>query len=122
MSQTPENSKVLDLAAKILESGAVKPTRQRLAIARVLFARHQHLSADQVMVSANHAGAEISKVLSIPILDDENNDADNAFKLRLCNPSDNAILGVTDESVITITDIHAPVDEAMPAAEYSTLG
>ena len=65
---------------------------------------------------------EISKVLSIPIMDDENNDADNAFKLRLCNPSDNAILGATDESVITITDIHAPVDEAMPAAEYSTLG
>ena len=61
MSQTPENSKALDLAAKILESGAVKPTRQRLAIARVLFARLQHLSADQVMVSANHAGAEISK-------------------------------------------------------------
>ena len=61
MSQTPENSKALDLAAKILESGAVKPTRQRLAIARVLFARHQHLSADQVMLSANRADAELSK-------------------------------------------------------------
>ena len=61
MSQTPENSKALDLAAKILESGAVKPTRQRLAIARVLFARHQHLSADQVMLSANCAGTELSK-------------------------------------------------------------
>lgn len=61
MSQTPENSKALDLAAEILESGAVKPTRQRLAIARVLFARHQHLSADQVMLSANRAGAELSK-------------------------------------------------------------
>ena len=61
MSQTPENSKALDLAAEILESGAVKPTRQRLAIARVLFARHQHLSADQVMLSANRDGAELSK-------------------------------------------------------------
>ena len=61
MSQTPENSKALDLAAKILESGAVKPTRQRLAIARVLFARHQHLSAEQVMLSANRGGAELSK-------------------------------------------------------------
>ena len=61
MSQTPENSKALDLAAEILESGAVKPTRQRLAIARVLFARHQHLSADQVMLSANCAGTELSK-------------------------------------------------------------
>ena len=61
MSQTPENSKALDLAMEILESGAVKPTRQRLAIARVLFARHQHLSADQVMLSANRADAELSK-------------------------------------------------------------
>ena len=61
MSQTPENSKALDLAAEILESGAVKPTRQRLAIARVLFARHQHLSADQVMLSANRADTELSK-------------------------------------------------------------
>lgn len=61
MSQTPENSKALDLAAEILESGAVKPTRQRLAIARVLFARHQHLSAEQVMLSANRTGAELSK-------------------------------------------------------------
>ena len=61
MSQTPENSKALDLAAEILESGAVKPTRQRLANARVLFARHQPLSADQVMLSANCAGAELSK-------------------------------------------------------------
>ena len=61
MSQTPEVSKALDLAGEILESGAVKPTRQRLAIARVLFARHQHLSADQVMLSANRADAELSK-------------------------------------------------------------
>ena len=61
MSQTPENSKALDLAAEILESGAVKATRQRLAIARVLFARHQHLSAEQVMLSANRTGAELSK-------------------------------------------------------------
>ena len=61
MSKTPEISKALDLAVKILESGAVKPTRQRLAIARVLFARHQHLSADQVMLSANRADTELSK-------------------------------------------------------------
>ena len=61
MSQTPENSKALDLAVEILESGAVKPTRQRLAIARVLFARHQHLSADQVLTLVNQNGAELSK-------------------------------------------------------------
>lgn len=61
MSKTPEISKALDLAVEILESSAVKPTRQRLAIARVLFARHQHLSADQVMLSANRADAELSK-------------------------------------------------------------
>ena len=61
MSQTPENSKAIDLAVEILESGAVKPTRQRLAIARVLFARHQHLSADQVLTLVNQNGAELSK-------------------------------------------------------------
>jgi Fur family transcriptional regulator, iron response regulator len=61
MSRFPENSKAFDRAVEILESGAVKPTRQRLAIARVLFVCHQHLSADQVMLAANRGGAELSK-------------------------------------------------------------
>ncbi len=65
---------------------------------------------------------ETSKVLTIPILHDENNDADSVFKLRLSHPSDNAILGSTDESIITITDIHAPLEDAILAIEYSTLG
>jgi virginiamycin B lyase len=64
---------------------------------------------------------EISKVLSIPLLDDEINDTDKAFNLRLSHPSDNAILGPTYETVITITDIHAPVDEALPANAANTL-
>lgn len=64
---------------------------------------------------------EISRVLSIPILDDESNDADKAFKLRLSHPSDNAILGPTDESIITITDTDAPQKEAVPAAGPGTI-
>ena len=64
---------------------------------------------------------EISKVLSIPILDDASNDADKMFKLRLSYPSDNAILGPSDESIITITDTHAPEDEAIPAAGSGAL-
>jgi Fur family transcriptional regulator, iron response regulator len=44
-----------------LESRGVKATRQRLAIAQVLFARHQHLSADQIMGLVNGLGAGLSK-------------------------------------------------------------
>lgn len=47
--------------AKLLESRGVKPTRQRLDIARTLFARQQHLSADQVMAMVNRSGGELSK-------------------------------------------------------------
>jgi Fur family transcriptional regulator, iron response regulator len=52
---------VLDPLAEFLKSGGVKPTRQRQAIARVMFARHQHLSADHVLAAVNRAGGELSK-------------------------------------------------------------
>lgn len=57
MNQT----EVIDSLTEFLMSGGVKPTRQRLAIARVMFARHQHLSADQVLALANREGGELSK-------------------------------------------------------------
>lgn len=62
---------------------------------------------------------EVSKVISISILGDQLNEVDKAFKLRLSHPSDNAILGPTHESIITITDTHAPTDQTAPAAENS---
>ncbi len=44
-----------------LQEHGVNPTRQRIDIAKVLFARPQHLSADDVMRSAQQGGANISK-------------------------------------------------------------
>ncbi len=44
-----------------LQEHGVNPTRQRIDIAKVLFARPQHLSADDVMRSAQREGANISK-------------------------------------------------------------
>ncbi len=60
----PENMEVMkhvDPVIDLLESHGVKPTRQRLDIARVLFERNQHLSADQVMAMVNFGGSELSK-------------------------------------------------------------
>ena len=47
--------------AALLTSRGIALTRQRLDIARVLFARCQHLSADQILVDVNAGGADISK-------------------------------------------------------------
>ena len=44
-----------------LKGARVTPTEQRIQIAQVLFACHQHLSADQVMAQANAEGAAVSK-------------------------------------------------------------
>ena len=61
MPEIVENIAPIDTTAGLLESYGIKPTRQRLDIARVLFARHQHLSADQVMAMVNRDGGELSK-------------------------------------------------------------
>jgi Fur family iron response transcriptional regulator len=46
----------------MLQEHDIKPTQQRLQIASVLFARPQHLSADQVLDQVNKlAGAYVSK-------------------------------------------------------------
>ncbi len=44
-----------------LQEHGVNPTRQRIDIARVLFAKPQHLSADDVLRTAQREGANISK-------------------------------------------------------------
>ena len=49
-----------DIAGMLKENG-VLPTQQRLMIARVLFERHQHLSADQVMNRVNAGRDHVSK-------------------------------------------------------------
>jgi Fur family transcriptional regulator, iron response regulator len=61
MAESVEMTKPVDPVIGLLESHGVKPTRQRLDIARVLFARHQHLSADRVMAMVNLGGGELSK-------------------------------------------------------------
>lgn len=55
------SKQTIDPLAKILDSHGLKATRQRLDIARVLFARHQHLSADQILALINREGGELSK-------------------------------------------------------------
>lgn len=45
----------------MLKARGVLPTQQRLMIARVLFARDQHLSAEQVMNQVNTGKVRVSK-------------------------------------------------------------
>ena len=47
--------------ARMLRDHGILPTQQRLMIARVLFERHQHYSADQVMSSVNDGRDRVSK-------------------------------------------------------------
>ena len=47
--------------AGLLKTHGILPTQQRLLIARVLFGRDQHLSADQVMGQVNDSRDRVSK-------------------------------------------------------------
>jgi Fur family iron response transcriptional regulator len=47
--------------AGLLKSRGVMPTQQRMMIARILFKRDQHLSADQVMKCVNEGNSHVSK-------------------------------------------------------------
>lgn len=47
--------------AQLLRRHGVTPTHQRMEIAHVLFARHEHLSADQILSLVNSRDAETSK-------------------------------------------------------------
>ncbi len=44
-----------------LVAHGIQPTQQRVEIAQILFARPQHLSADQVLDQARAAGSRVSK-------------------------------------------------------------
>lgn len=46
---------------RLLRDHGITPTRQRLEIARALFVRKEHLSADQIMAFVNERCAETSK-------------------------------------------------------------
>lgn len=50
----------MDIASILSEHGA-QPTAQRLSLARVIFARPQHLSADDLLKAATEAGISVSK-------------------------------------------------------------
>lgn len=47
--------------AALLRTHAINPTQQRLEIAAVLFSRHQHISADQVLLEVNASEKNVSK-------------------------------------------------------------
>jgi Fur family iron response transcriptional regulator len=47
--------------SRLLRERGVTPTAPRVKIASVLFARPQHVSADQVMEMANESGRKVSK-------------------------------------------------------------
>lgn len=48
-------------AETFLRDHGITPTRQRIEVARTLFARPQHFSADQVAASLSSEGAAVSK-------------------------------------------------------------
>ncbi|MCA1798726.1 MAG: transcriptional repressor [Xanthomonadaceae bacterium] len=50
-----------DKAAEILERAGITPTPRRVDIARILFARPQHLSADQVLGQLKTLGQDCSR-------------------------------------------------------------
>ncbi|MDH5359881.1 MAG: transcriptional repressor [Gammaproteobacteria bacterium] len=44
-----------------LQDQGINPTQQRIVIAQLLFARPQHVSADQVLMSVQDSGTHVSK-------------------------------------------------------------
>lgn len=45
----------------LLRSHGISPTQQRIEIAEILFAKPQHLSADEVLIQASARGTRVSK-------------------------------------------------------------
>jgi len=50
-----------DEIVRLLERQGIQPTAQRIDIARILFGRHQHLCAEDVLQRVMAAGARVSK-------------------------------------------------------------
>jgi len=48
-------------ASALLEASGITPTAQRVEIARILFARPQHLSADELLAMVNEGDLAVSK-------------------------------------------------------------
>jgi Fur family transcriptional regulator, iron response regulator len=48
-------------ALDMLERHGIAPTEQRVEIARLLFAQHQHLSAEQILAKLSRNSARVSK-------------------------------------------------------------
>ena len=57
-------------AETFLRDHGITPTRQRIEVARTLFARPQHFSADQVAASLSSEGATVSKATVYNTLED----------------------------------------------------
>jgi Fur family iron response transcriptional regulator len=57
MTIISNDNEIIDL----LRSHDISPTHQRVEIARVLLAKHQHLSAEQVLAKVNEYQAVVSK-------------------------------------------------------------
>ena len=47
--------------AELLQAKSIQPTQQRLEIAQILFARPQHMCAEDVLAAVKHAGSTVSK-------------------------------------------------------------
>ena len=60
-NQNPTPERNSEDIAGLLKSHGVMPTQQRMLIARILFNRDQHLSADQVMKCVNDGKSHVSK-------------------------------------------------------------
>ncbi|MBI1424654.1 MAG: transcriptional repressor [Gammaproteobacteria bacterium] len=57
----PENQQYREQIVERLKAAGVTPTQQRVEIAAILFARDQHMSADQVLAVVNTASPRVSK-------------------------------------------------------------
>ena len=60
-NQTERQAPATQDMVGMLKDYGILPTQQRLMIARVLFERHQHLSADQIMNRVNEGRDHVSK-------------------------------------------------------------
>lgn len=61
MNSTPLSSSRKGDVVELLKAAGINPTQQRIEIAQILFARPQHLSAEQVMNIVNATGEVASK-------------------------------------------------------------
>ena len=65
MKQNLDNFNQIDLTEKntqdIFDGLDIKPTTQRINIAKIIFRKHQHLSAEDIIAELNDSESEISR-------------------------------------------------------------